>query len=116
VIEYNYTFEGFQKGRQAMKKLFKVLKRIFVLIFVISFLVYSATTVFKQQMILRQVKAQQREIIVQIERIKKENEYLKRLAQYVGTKDYIQQVAREKLGLVGKDEIVFIDKNKKKKE
>jgi len=99
-----------------MKKLFKVLKRIFVLIFVISFLVYSATTVFKQQMILRQVKAQQREVIAQIEKIKKENEYLKRLAQYVGTKDYIQQVAREKLGLVGKDEIVFIDKNKKKKE
>uniref|UniRef100_A0A7C5ZD49 Septum formation initiator family protein n=1 Tax=Caldicellulosiruptor owensensis TaxID=55205 RepID=A0A7C5ZD49_9FIRM len=99
-----------------MKKLLKVLKRIFVLIFVISFLVYSATTVFKQQMILRQVKAQQREVIVQIEKIKKENEYLKRLAQYVGTKDYIQQVAREKLGLVGKDEIVFIDKNKKKKE
>ena len=99
-----------------MKKLFKVLKRIFVLTFVIFFLVYSATTVFKQQMILRQVKAQQREIIVQIEKIKKENEYLKRLAQYVGTKDYIQQVAREKLGLVGKDEIVFIDKNKKKKE
>jgi len=99
-----------------VKKLLKVLKRIFVLIFVISFLVYSATTVFKQQMILRQVKAQQREVIVQIEKIKKENEYLKRLAQYVGTKDYIQQVAREKLGLVGKDEIVFIDKNKKKKE
>lgn len=116
MIEYNYTFESFQKGRQAVKILFKVLKRVFVIIFVIAFFVYSATTVFKQQMILRQVKAQQREVIVQIEKIKKENEYLKRLAQYVGTKDYIQQVAREKLGLVGKDEIVFIDKNKKKKE
>ncbi|BCS81842.1 FtsB family cell division protein [Anaerocellum diazotrophicum] len=99
-----------------MKRIFKVLKRVFVLVFIIAFFVYSATTIFKQQMILRQVKAQQREVIVQIEKIKKENEYLKRLAQYVGTKDYIQQVAREKLGLVGKDEIVFIDKNKKKKE
>lgn len=99
-----------------MKKIFKVLKRILMITFVIVFAIYSVATVFRQQVILKQVKAQQREVIVQIEKIKKENEYLKKLAQYVGTADYIQQVAREKLGLVGRDEIVFIDKNKKKKE
>ncbi|WAM32060.1 FtsB family cell division protein [Caldicellulosiruptor naganoensis] len=99
-----------------MKKVFKVLKRLFVLAFVIFFSIYSVTTIVKQQMILKQVKAQQKEVIQQIEKIKKENEYLKRLAQYVQTEEYIQQVAREKLGLVGKNEIVFIDKNKKRKE
>ncbi|ABP66821.1 Septum formation initiator [Caldicellulosiruptor saccharolyticus DSM 8903] len=99
-----------------MKKIFKVVKRLFVLAFVILFLIYSVTTVVKQHMILQQVKAQQYETIKQIEKLKKENEYLRRLAQYVQTKEYIQQVAREKLGLVGKDEIVFIDKNKKRKQ
>ncbi|AZT89715.1 septum formation initiator family protein [Caldicellulosiruptor changbaiensis] len=99
-----------------MKKIFKVVKRLFVLAFVILFLIYSVTTVVKQHMILQQVKAQQYETIKQIEKLKKENEYLRRLAQYVQTKEYIQQVAREKLGLVGKDEIVFIDKNKKRRQ
>jgi len=99
-----------------VKKIFKVVKRLFVLAFVILFLIYSVTTVVKQHMILQQVKAQQYETIKQIEKLKKENEYLRRLAQYVQTKEYIQQVAREKLGLVGKDEIVFIDKNKKRKQ
>jgi len=106
----------YSKGRQAVKKIFKVVKRLFVLAFVILFLIYSVTTVVKQHMILQQVKAQQYETIKQIEKLKKENEYLRRLAQYVQTKEYIQQVAREKLGLVGKDEIVFIDKNKKRKQ
>lgn len=99
-----------------MKKIFKVVKRLFILAFVILFLIYSVTTVVKQHIILQQVKAQQYETIKQIEKLKKENEYLRRLAQYVQTKEYIQQVAREKLGLVGKDEIVFIDKNKKRRQ
>ena len=99
-----------------MKKVFKVVKRIFIFAFVILFLIYSVTTVVKQHIILKQVKAQQYETIKQIEKLKKENEHLRRLAQYVQTKEYIQQVAREKLGLVGKDEIVFIDKNKKRRQ
>ncbi|WAM33506.1 FtsB family cell division protein [Caldicellulosiruptor morganii] len=99
-----------------MKKFFKVVKRLFVLAFVVFFSIYAITTIVKQQMILNQVKAQQKEVVQQIEKIKKENEHLKRLAQYIDTKEYIQQVAREKLGLVGKNEIVFIDRNKKKKE
>lgn len=99
-----------------MKKIIKVVKRLFIFAFVILFSIYSVTTVVKQHMILQKVKAEQYETIKQIEKLKKENEYLKRLAQYVQTKEYIQQVAREKLGLVGKNEIVFIDKNKKRKK
>lgn len=105
-----------KKGRRFWMNFSKIIKRIGIFIFLMIFCIYSITAFVKQQIIIHQVKEQQLEVMAQIQKVKEENERLKRLAQYVQTKEYIQKVAREKLGLVGKDEIVFIDKNRKKKE
>ncbi len=43
---------------------------------------------------------------------KEKEEDIKELKAYVQTKKYIEEVAREKLGLVYKDEIIFKSENK----
>ena len=46
--------------------------------------------------------------------IKLQNEQLQNEVKLAKRKDYVENQAREKLGLVKPNEILFIDKNKKK--
>lgn len=61
-----------------------------------------------------ELKTQEREYAKQLEELKKEKKEadkktaeLKDFKEYVKTDEYIEEVAREKLGLVYKDEIIF---------
>jgi len=47
-----------------------------------------------------------------VEKAKTENAELAEKKKRVGTKEYIEQMAREKLGLVKKNEIIFFDVDK----
>ena len=56
-------------------------------------------------------KVQEEELQTQIDAEKERSEEINKLKKYVGTDEYIEEVAREKLGLVGPNERVYIDAN-----
>jgi len=51
--------------------------------------------------------AQEQELTQQIEEEKARSEEIEDLEKYVGTDEYVEEVARDKLGLVHKNEIIF---------
>ncbi len=52
-------------------------------------------------------KAQQAELETQLEEQKARGEEIEALKEYVGTDEYVEDVAKEKLGLVNPNEILF---------
>lgn len=52
-------------------------------------------------------KAQEMELEAQIKEEKARTAEIEKLGEYVGTDEYVEDVAREKLGLVHENEIVF---------
>lgn len=52
-------------------------------------------------------KVQEEELQTQIDAEKERSEEIDKLKKYVGTDEYIEEVAREKLGLVRENEILF---------
>ena len=52
-------------------------------------------------------KGQEEELQTQIDAEKERSEEINKLKKYVGTDEYIEEVAREKLGLVKENEILF---------
>lgn len=52
-------------------------------------------------------KAQEIELRQQIEEEKKRAQEIDKLETYVGTDEYVEEMAREKLGMVYKDETIF---------
>lgn len=52
-------------------------------------------------------KAQETELKQQIEEEKKRTKEIDKLETYVGTDTYVEDMAREKLGMVYKDETIF---------
>lgn len=53
-----------------------------------------------------------KELRKQRQRLLAEREDLKNFADYVKTDEYAEEIAREKLGLVHKDEILFVPEDK----
>lgn len=55
----------------------------------------------------RAYKMQEAELLAQIDDEKERSEEIDQLKEYVGTDKYIEEVAKEKLGLVHENEILF---------
>lgn len=55
----------------------------------------------------KEYQAQEKELMAQIEDEKLRSEEIKELKDYVGTDEHIEDVAKEKLGLVHENEILF---------
>ena len=60
-------------------------------------------------------KVQEEELQTQIDAEKERSEEINKLKKYVGTDEYIEEVAREKLGLVKENEILFRAQQERKK-
>ena len=58
----------------------------------------------------REYIAQEQELVAQIEEEKNRAAEIEELEQYVGTDEYVEQVAKDKLGLVYENEIIFKSK------
>lgn len=84
-------------------------KRSVAAISLIIFLL--GAVIFAQGMTLREknkaYKAQEAELMAQLDEEKERSEEIDALKEYVGTDEYIEDVAREKLGLVHENEILF---------
>ena len=83
------------------RSVFAVLAVLLLLVAVIS---VNAMTLKAKE---KSYQAQQVELEKQIEEEKARSEEIDELEKYVGTDEYVEEVAKEKLGLVHENEIIF---------
>ena len=93
-----------------MRKRQKKLSRATVFGVILLTVVLCATLVYKQNTL----KAKEREYAVQIKELEKQKKEcikkkkeIEEFKDYVETNEYIEEVAREKFGLVYEDEVIF---------
>lgn len=82
------------------------------LLVLLSFLTYFAFTFVDQQRIIYAKRMEMGQIESKIMEEQKNNEKLKKQKEMVNSDEYIEKMAREKLGMVKQGEKVFIDTNK----
>lgn len=82
-------------------------------ILVVLLVAYVGYTLFAQHMEIKQARADETRIKSQIEQLQKENERIKAELELMQSDQYIEKLAREKLGLIKPGEVMFIDVNYK---
>ena len=93
-----------------MKK--KIFTNILKKILIIAFIVYFAFTLIKQQQTLNSYANQKAKYNEDIEVAEDEQEELQKTKDNINSDEYIEQVAREKLGMYYPNERVYIDVEK----
>lgn len=91
-----------KRGMQSIKK--SVLGICVVLILLISVVSVGSINLYSKN---KEYIAQEQELIAQIEEEKARAEEIDELEEYVGTSEYVEQIAKDKLGLVYENEIIF---------
>lgn len=99
-----------KKGRKNVKKRKKSLNIIHVIS--IAFIAYFGITFFNQQLKLNKYNSQIEMYTKEIEAKQYLVEYYNNKNENISTDEYIESVAREKLGLVKPYETVYVDSNK----
>jgi len=74
--------------------------------------VYCAYLAFNQQKFIYAKDMELKSIQARISEESKQNEELKRQKETLNSDEYIERVAREKLGMVKRNERIFVDINK----
>lgn len=96
-----------------MKKKRYVLKPRVKVFFALLFLAYIGITMVNQGSKMNEQKVKIASLKKEIEHIEDGNRELEKLIQYTESEEYIEKVARERLGWVKKGEIIFkTNKNK----
>ena len=88
-----------------MKSKSNLLKKI---IFIIV-LIYAITTIIKQQKILNGYSVQEKNLKIEISEAKERQEQLNNEKENVNSLEYIETLAREKLGMYLPNERVYVD-------
>lgn len=99
------------KGRKNVKNRKKSLNIVHIVSFV--FIAYFVITFFNQQIQINKYNSQIDMYNKEIEAKKSLVEYYKNQNENISSDEYIESVAREKLGLVKPYETVYVDSNKK---
>lgn len=97
--------------RKKQKKSKKSLTSFVMKTFMILFFTVITINLFIQLNNLNQLKAQAANIVNEIEQKKEENIKLKDDKEYYNSDSYIEKIAREQLGLIKSDEMVFRNRN-----
>lgn len=87
----------------------KALKRLLKTIIVIALLLYCGIVFAKQEISFQKYDNELKDYQTEISEEAIKHEQLLSIKEQITTKEYIEEVAREKLGLVMPNEIVFID-------
>lgn len=82
------------------------------LIALVAFFLYCAYVTIDQQKVINSKEMELKNIQEKIKAEEKLNAELKKQKEMINSDEYIEKVAREKLGMVKKNEKVFIDMNK----
>lgn len=77
--------------------------------FAVVLALYFAWTLVDQQRVIYSMNNEKKILEAKIDEEKKENEELKRQKEMSDTDEYLEKMAREKLGMVKKNERIFID-------
>lgn len=93
-----------------MKK--KIFTNILKKILIIAFILYFAFTLIKQQQTLNSYAVQKSKYNEDIEVAEDEQEELQKTKDNINSDKYIEQIAREKLGMYYPNERVYIDVEK----
>lgn len=86
----------------------KIYKRLFVL----AFIIYFVYTLIMQQMTLNSYAKEQAKYNEDIEVAESEQNELQEMKNNINSDEYIEQIAREKLGMYYPNERVYIDVEK----
>lgn len=78
-------------------------------IFIAALAIYLAWTLIDQQRVIYSMNNEKKVLEAKIEDEKKQNEQLKKEKEMVNTDEYLEKMAREKLGMVKQNERIFID-------
>ena len=97
--------------RKKQKKSKKSLTSFVMKTFMILFFTVITINLFIQLNNLNQLKAQAANVVNEIEQKKEENIKLKDDKEYYNSDSYIEKIAREQLGLIKSDEMVFRNRN-----
>lgn len=89
----------------------KIAKKLLRTITITALLMYSCLTMFKQEAAFNKYdnEIEKYERLIEQEALK--NEQLMNTKAKISSKEYVEEMAREKLGLVMPNEIVFVDAN-----
>jgi cell division protein FtsB len=78
----------------------------------ITFFLYFAYVMVEQQKVIYSKEAEMASIGAKIKEEEKNMEELKKQKDIINSDEYIEKIAREKLGMVKKGEKIFVDVNK----
>ncbi len=98
-----------QVYRMKDKKRKKPIKLRSIIILLMA--IYIIYTLAAQYITIRKARAEETRIQAQIEEVKEENQRLKEELEKMQSDEYIEKIARERLGLIKSGEILFIDVN-----
>ena len=86
-------------------------KKLFLFVFILAFF---GIVFIKQQFMISKVTSEYNKNQNQLEMLKEQNTILTDQLNRTKNKKFIEDIAREKLGLVKPGEILFVDKSKKR--
>lgn len=87
----------------------KIIKRLLKTVVIVALLMYSFVVFAKQEAQFKKYDGELQNYNNLIDEEKLKNEQLLNTREKISSNEYIEDVAREKLGLVKPNEIVFID-------
>lgn len=86
----------------------KSARRLLLLLFVFVCLILSSRHYIRQDKELKRLRMEADDLERQLDDAKHQSDRLKDMEQMVGSPDFIERIARDELGLVRPDEIIFI--------
>ncbi len=92
-----------------MKK--RTIKLRFKLLLLACFLTYTGFVIFSQQANIGELKAEQEQLTQQYEQLQTDLSRLQHKSEYMNTKDYVENAARDRFGLVYNGELIFEAEN-----
>lgn len=87
-------------------------KDFFKKVLVIAFIIYFIYTIISQQRTLNSYAQEKEQYNEQIETAQEEQEELQNMKDNINSNEYIEEIAREKLGMYYPNERVYIDVEK----
>lgn len=90
-----------------MNKKKRTVKFRFKLFLLVVFLVYAGLSIYTQQTNINDMLTEKEVLMLELEQKQTELNRLEHKSEYMNTKDYIENTAREKLGLVYENEIIL---------
>ncbi len=75
----------------------------------LAMLVYAVVVILNQSQVIKEQKERQAELTREMESLEAEINSLENELEYIGSDEYIEQMARERLGWVKEDEIIFTE-------